>query len=164
MTHVSASPFDAIADTYDRVWTEAPSGIAQRSLVWRIVEPYFRGLHSVLDVGCGAGRFAEIALRTGAKVVALDYSTAVDACYANLGHHENLEVVQGDVYALPFVGRSFPFVYSLGVLQHTPDVRTAFAALRGRRRSPPRSAASTRHRTSPIPAMRSSRANRASAT
>jgi hypothetical protein len=38
-------------------------------------------------------------------------------------------VVQGDIYALPFAVQSFPFVYSLGVLQHTPDVARAFAAL-----------------------------------
>lgn len=83
----------------------------------------------VLDVGCGAGRFAEVALKAGAKVVALDYSSAVDACYANLKHHPNLHVVQGDIYALPFALGEFPFVYSLGVLQHTPDVAAAFAAL-----------------------------------
>ena len=83
----------------------------------------------VLDAGCGAGRFAEVALMAGAKVVALDYSSAVDACYANLKHHPNLHVVQGDIYALPFAPEIFPFVYSLGVLQHTPDVATAFSAL-----------------------------------
>ncbi|QWD00760.1 methyltransferase domain-containing protein [Polynucleobacter paneuropaeus] len=83
----------------------------------------------VLDVGCGAGRFAEVALLAGAKVVALDYSSAVDACYENLKSHPNLYLVQGDIYALPFAKGSFPFVYSLGVLQHTPDVGRAFAAL-----------------------------------
>lgn len=83
----------------------------------------------VLDAGCGSGRFAEIALSTGAQVVALDYSSAVDACYANLRHHPNLHVVQGDIYAMPFALESFPFIYSLGVLQHTPDVAEAFAAL-----------------------------------
>lgn len=83
----------------------------------------------VLDAGCGAGRFAEVALLAGANVVALDYSSAVDACYANLKHHPNLHVVQGDIYALPFAPENFPFVYSLGVLQHTPDVAKAFAAL-----------------------------------
>ena len=83
----------------------------------------------VLDAGCGAGRFAEVALNAGARVVALDYSSAVDACYANLKHHPNLHVVQGDIYALPFASELFPFVYSLGVLQHTPDVAKAFAAL-----------------------------------
>ena len=31
----------------------------------------------VLDVGCGAGRFAEVALKAGAKLVALDYSMLI---------------------------------------------------------------------------------------
>jgi 2-polyprenyl-3-methyl-5-hydroxy-6-metoxy-1,4-benzoquinol methylase len=83
----------------------------------------------LLDVGCGSGRFAEVALSSGVNVVALDYSSAVDACYANLRHHPNLHVVQGDIFALPFAPASFDFVYSLGVLQHTPDVHAAFAAL-----------------------------------
>ena len=83
----------------------------------------------VLDIGCGSGRFAEIALKAGAKLVALDYSNAVDACYENLKMYKNLFVVQGDIYALPFAKDSFKFVYSLGVLQHTPDVKKAFSAL-----------------------------------
>src|SRR5512147_1581240 len=37
----------------------------------------------VLDVGCGAGRYAEVALSSGARLVALDYSSAVDACWQN---------------------------------------------------------------------------------
>ncbi len=83
----------------------------------------------ILDIGCGSGRFAEIALSAGALVVALDYSSAVDACWANLKHYSNLYVVQGDIYSLPFALESFDFVYSLGVLQHTPDVAKAFACL-----------------------------------
>jgi 2-polyprenyl-3-methyl-5-hydroxy-6-metoxy-1,4-benzoquinol methylase/uncharacterized protein YbaR (Trm112 family) len=83
----------------------------------------------VLDAGCGAGRFAEIALQAGAKVVALDYSSAIDACYANLNQHPNLHTIQGNIYALPFMKGTFPYVYSFGVLQSTPDVAAAFAAL-----------------------------------
>jgi ubiquinone/menaquinone biosynthesis C-methylase UbiE/uncharacterized protein YbaR (Trm112 family) len=83
----------------------------------------------VLDIGCGAGRFAEVALKAGANVVALDYSTAVDACYKNLHVYDNLHIVQGDIYALPFKIAHFDFVYSLGVLQHTPDVKKAFHEL-----------------------------------
>lgn len=83
----------------------------------------------VLDIGCGSGRFAEVALSSGARVVALDYSSAVDACYRNLRDNANLHVVQGDIYALPLAPESFDFIYSLGVLQHTPDVGRAFAAL-----------------------------------
>jgi SAM-dependent methyltransferase len=40
-----------------------------------------------------------------------------------------LLVVQADIYALPFAPGAFDFVYSLGVLQHTPDVARAFASL-----------------------------------
>ena len=83
----------------------------------------------VLDVGCGAGRFTEIALAAGAHVVSMDYSDAVDACQANFEGHERLTVVQGDVYHLPFRPGAFDFVYCFGVLQHTPDVKRAFLAL-----------------------------------
>jgi SAM-dependent methyltransferase len=83
----------------------------------------------VLDVGCGAGRFAEVALLAGAQLVALDYSSAVEACRQNLGAHPCLNVVQGDVYRLPFRKGIFDDVYCLGVLQHTPDVKGAFMSL-----------------------------------
>ena len=82
-----------------------------------------------LDVGCGAGRFAEVALASGARVVAVDFSSAVDACRANLGSNPRLDVVQADVYHLPFRPRAFARVYCFGVLQHTPDVHAAFIAL-----------------------------------
>lgn len=89
----------------------------------------------VLDVGCGAGRFAEVALQAGARVVAVDASTAVDACYANLTARIAdtgagfVSVIQADCRSLPFRRGAFPFVYCLGVLQHTPDPPRAFAAL-----------------------------------
>jgi len=84
---------------------------------------------TVLDVGCGAGRFAEIALSCGAEVTAVDYSIAVDACRENLYPDQRLNVVQADIYHLPFKPETFDYVYCFGVLQHTPDVKRAFVAL-----------------------------------
>jgi 2-polyprenyl-3-methyl-5-hydroxy-6-metoxy-1,4-benzoquinol methylase/uncharacterized protein YbaR (Trm112 family) len=75
----------------------------------------------VLDVGCGAGRFAEIALDAGAELTAIDLSGAVEACKRNLGDSPHLNVVQASIYDLPFRANSFDYVYSIGVIQHTPD-------------------------------------------
>jgi SAM-dependent methyltransferase/uncharacterized protein YbaR (Trm112 family) len=83
----------------------------------------------VLDGGCGAGRFAEIAANYGAKVIALDFSTAVDAAAKNLGSLPNVHYIQGDLLNPPLKKQCLGFAYSLGVLQHTPDPCRALACI-----------------------------------
>lgn len=83
----------------------------------------------VLDIGCGSGRFAEIALDSGAQVVAIDYSQAVDACWSNLAARGPINVIQADAFRLPLRSGVFDYVYCFGVLQHTPDPHGAFVAL-----------------------------------
>jgi SAM-dependent methyltransferase len=83
----------------------------------------------LLDGGCGCGRFAEVAAELGAKVIALDYSSAVDAAASNLRRHPNVYYVQGDLLHPPIRPRSIGFAYSIGVLQHTPDAPAAMASL-----------------------------------
>ena len=81
----------------------------------------------VLEVGCGAGRFTEVLVSTGAEVVAVDASSAVDACRETVG--DRATVVQADLFALPFPEKSFDRVFCYGVLQHTPDPRAAFLTI-----------------------------------
>lgn len=76
---------------------------------------------TVLEAGCGAGRFTEVLLAAGAKVFACDLSTAVEANYVNCGGHENHFVCQADLEHLPVAEASFDVVVCLGVVQHTPD-------------------------------------------
>lgn len=83
----------------------------------------------VLDVGCGAGRFMDVAARLGADVVGVDASGAVDAALANLAGERGVDLVQADVYALPFARGTFDLVYCIGVIQHTPHPLAAVAAL-----------------------------------
>jgi len=83
----------------------------------------------ILEVGSGSGRFTEQAASTGAFVVSLDYSYAVEANYESNGARENVLIVQGDIYAMPFRTGYFDKVFCFGVLQHTPNVHKAFLAL-----------------------------------
>jgi len=83
----------------------------------------------VLEVGCGAGRFTQILLDAGAEVYAVDYSSAVDACWSNNGSNPRLNLFQADIYELPFPPEFFDKVFCYGVLQHTPDVKKSFMHL-----------------------------------
>ena len=86
---------------------------------------------SVLEVGCGAGRFTELMLEGGARVVACDLSSAVEANYENcsaLGGQKYF-VCQADLRQLPLTPASFDFVVCLGVIQHTPNPEETIAAL-----------------------------------
>ena len=83
----------------------------------------------VLEAGCGSGRFTEHVASTGAIVVSIDYSAAVDANYRINGERENVLIVQADIYWTPFREAAFDKLFSFGVLQHTPDVKKAFGSL-----------------------------------
>lgn len=83
----------------------------------------------VLDVGCGTGRYAEVASRFGARVVGIDLSRAVESAYDNLQDRPNVQIMQADVFKLPFREQTFDFIYSIGVLHHTPDCEAAFRCL-----------------------------------
>lgn len=130
---------DNYADSFGFQWNRFPgtqldsvSGVTisrDRFLAqWSAPPEWFAGKR-VLDVGCGAGRFAEVALSLDAEVVAVDLSSAIDACWQNLKRHPRLTVAQASVYELPFAKGYFDAVYCFGVLQHTPDVRRSFMAL-----------------------------------
>lgn len=83
----------------------------------------------VLDVGCGVGRFSEIAISYGANLVGIDLSFSVDAAFENMGKAKNANFAQADIFRLPFKEGSFDFVYSFGVLHHTSDCKKAFSAI-----------------------------------
>lgn len=81
----------------------------------------------ILDAGCGAGRFTDELAQRGARVVACDLSSAVDACKLTIddpaGHNANrgeVEIVQANLLAMPFRKGVFDAVHCAGVIQHTP--------------------------------------------
>lgn len=85
----------------------------------------------MLEAGCGAGRFTEIALDTGVELWSFDLSRAVEATQGNVPpelrdrHH----LCQASIYQIPFPHGMFDKVYCVGVIQHTPDVKKTFMSL-----------------------------------
>lgn len=93
----------------DRLWSETG---------WRPEE--IKGKW-VLDAGCGAGRFLDAASHSGANLVGIDISSAIDAAKANLENRDNVHFIQASIYEMPFREGTFDFCYCIGVIQHTPD-------------------------------------------
>ncbi|MGE3510530.1 MAG: methyltransferase domain-containing protein, partial [Vicinamibacterales bacterium] len=54
---------------------------------------------------------------------------AVEAAQKNVGHRPGVDVIQADVFHLPFRDEVFDVIVSLGVLHHTRDTREAFLSL-----------------------------------
>lgn len=85
---------------------------------------------TVLEVGCGAGRFTELMLEAGARVLACDLSPAVEANYENCHRFgPDYFVCQADARRVPVEAHSFDFVICIGVIQHTPSPEETIAAL-----------------------------------
>jgi uncharacterized protein YbaR (Trm112 family)/2-polyprenyl-3-methyl-5-hydroxy-6-metoxy-1,4-benzoquinol methylase len=77
----------------------------------------------VLDAGCGPARLTTVPARSAAHVVGLDMGDHIDRAYARCQHLTNTDFVQGSVLEPPFRPGTFDYVFSIGVLHHTPDPR-----------------------------------------
>lgn len=80
---------------------------------------------TVIDIGCGSGRWIKYLDGRYKKVVGLDPSKAIFAADKLLGPNEKVELVQASTDHIPFPESSFDFAYSLGVLHHIPDTEKA---------------------------------------
>lgn len=85
---------------------------------------------TVLDAGCGGGRFTELLAGLGVRVVGMDIDrVGLDQVGRTLADNEDAHLVQADLFNLPFRPGAFDFIFSLGVLHHTPDPKGAFLHL-----------------------------------
>jgi SAM-dependent methyltransferase len=76
------------------------------------------------------GRYLRVAAEGKPRLlVGLDLSESVRAAHDLTRDHPGVELTRGDLLRPPFRTESFDHIYSLGVLDHTPDPRAAFLAL-----------------------------------
>lgn len=78
---------------------------------------------TVLDAGCGSGRWAAEVARRGAQVIALDLGRSVEIAARHVG--ASAAFVQADVRHVPIARASVDLAYSLGVLHHVDDTGLA---------------------------------------
>jgi len=84
----------------------------------------------ILDAGCGYGRHMKvIADIPETMVVGIDLSLAVHKAREIMKNHKNVLILQADLHHPPLRPGIFDWVYSWGVLHHTPDTRRAFESL-----------------------------------
>lgn len=130
-THDTTSSFGFEWNKHPRTQFDSVNGmqLSEARFIRQTNWPRDLSGEKILEVGSGAGRFTEIALKTGAQVFSVDASQAVDANWNNNGHYPNLSLCQASLYELPFPKGYFDKVFCFGVLQHTPDVALAFATI-----------------------------------
>jgi SAM-dependent methyltransferase len=96
--------------------------------IFPTTESIFRG-KTVLDAGCGMGRFLKIGADLGCQeIIGVDLSNSVEAAYQNSRHLPNAHVVQADIMQLPFRSE-FDYIFSIGVLQFLSNPESGFHAL-----------------------------------
>jgi len=73
----ATAAFDALASTYDEVFTASPIGRAQRLAVWNEIDRVFDPGMRILEINCGTGEDALHMARRGIRVVACDVSASM---------------------------------------------------------------------------------------
>jgi SAM-dependent methyltransferase len=81
-SQIGSFPFDAIAENYDRLFTNLKIGQAQRAAVRRALKKEFCPGNRVLEIGCGTGADACFLAKRGVEVVACDSSPGMIAVTA----------------------------------------------------------------------------------
>lgn len=119
--------FEAAADRYD-AWYDTPRGQrverAERALLdWLLDQA--PDARSLLDVGCGTGRFTAWLAGRGLRVFGLDRSPAMLA--AMRARHRGIPAILGDAYQLPLHTGAVDLTLLLTTLEFLEEPREALA-------------------------------------
>ncbi len=84
----------------------------------------------VLEAGCGSGRFLEVVAPFAKNLIGVDLSRAIEVSRDNIiNEYPNVDFIQADLNHIPIKDESIDFIYSIGVLDHTPSTLGGIQAL-----------------------------------
>jgi 2-polyprenyl-3-methyl-5-hydroxy-6-metoxy-1,4-benzoquinol methylase len=93
-----------------------------------VTREWIRG-KTVIDVGCGGGRWSYGFAKLGSKVISVDVSEG--PCSATRQNVPQAEVITADLFELPYImkGRKLDIIWCWGVIHHISDPHLAFRTL-----------------------------------
>jgi SAM-dependent methyltransferase len=96
--------------------------------------PNFFSDKIIIDAGCGNGRYINIVNQISSPppklIVGVDVSDAIVVAAKNCSAFHNVLLIKSDLNLLPkILKQPVDYIYSIGVLHHTPDAERAFANL-----------------------------------
>jgi SAM-dependent methyltransferase len=99
--------------------------------IFGISEPSQLSGKLILDAGCGSGRLTANIGRfaNNALVVGVDISHSAQVAYKNTKDLSNVHIIQANLLRLPIRPRTFDYIWSEGVIHHTPNSRETFSCL-----------------------------------
>ncbi len=122
-----AGMFDDVAKHYDRMNNVLSAGnaVLWRMATVRAVAPVAG--ERILDVAAGTGTSSVALARSGAEVIALDFSAGM--VEEGRRKHKKIEFVEGDAEKLPFPGNHFDAVSISFGLRNVNEPKTALAEM-----------------------------------
>ena len=100
--------YDIIAAIYRK--------LVLKNILDYFIKKYFDKGWNVLHAGCGSGQ-VDVDFADYIDITALDISENALKIYKRI-HGENCKTIQGDIFHLPFLDKSFDGLYNLGVMEH----------------------------------------------
>lgn len=96
--------------------------------------PNFFSDKIIIDAGCGNGRYINIVNKISSSpprlIIGVDVSDAVFVAAKNCSIFDNVLLIKSDLNLLPkILKQPVDYIYSIGVLHHTPDAERAFGNL-----------------------------------
>lgn len=137
ITKQNTAFYDSEAFTYDQTRYTNEKGKRVDQFQKRILDDYLVDCDvsnvSILEVGCGTGRFLPFIAERGANVIGIDISAEmlkIAAERIEKSGSENISLVLNDIDKLPFSDNNFGVVYAILVINLIPNYVNAFEEIK----------------------------------